>query len=98
LTSNVTDEDWPPPDAGRPILPFAGPAGSRPAYSSTMCSNDSAAGLAARLGTAIDELAAVAVAADQPADPEVAARLAAAWALIADADPELADRAARYSG
>jgi hypothetical protein len=62
-----------------------------------MCSNESVADLGARLGTAIDEIAA-AVAADQRADPEVAARLAAAWALIADADPELADRAARYSG
>jgi hypothetical protein len=40
----------------------------------------------------------VAVAADHHADPEMATRLAAAWALIADADPELADRAARYSG
>jgi hypothetical protein len=63
-----------------------------------MCSNESAADLGARLGTAIDEIAAAAVAADQPADPDVATRLAAAWALIADADPELADRAARYSG
>jgi hypothetical protein len=63
-----------------------------------MCSSDSQPDLAARLGTAIDEVAAAAgAAADQPADPEVAARLAAAWALIAAADPELADRTARYS-
>ena len=71
-----------------------------------MCSNDSAASLAARLGSAIDELAAAAGAtgaagpagaADQLADCDVAARLAAAWALIAAADPELAERTARYS-
>jgi hypothetical protein len=63
-----------------------------------MCSNESPPDLAALLGTAIDEVAAAAAsAADQPADPEVTARLAAAWALIAAADPELADRTARYS-
>lgn len=65
-------------------------------YSSSMCSNDSPGDLAARLGSAIDEVAAVADGADQPADGEVAARLAAAWALIAEADPELAERTARY--
>jgi len=62
-----------------------------------MCSNDAEASLADRLGSAIDEVAAAASAAKQPCDPEVAARLAAAWALIAAADPDLADRAARYS-
>jgi hypothetical protein len=62
-----------------------------------MRSNDSQPDLAALLGTAIDEVAAAAGAADQPADPDVAARLAAAWALIAAADPQLADRTARYS-
>ena len=41
----------------------------------------------------IDEVAA---AADAAADEEVAARLAAAWALIAEADPKLAERTARY--
>jgi hypothetical protein len=61
-----------------------------------MCSNDSPADLAARLGCAIDEVAAAADGVDQPADGEVAARLAAAWALIAEADPELAERTARY--
>lgn len=47
----------------------------------------------------IDEVAAAADAAasgDGSADEEVAARLAAAWALIAEADPKLAERAARY--
>ena len=66
-----------------------------------MCSNELPAGLAARLGSAIDELAASAAtadAADQAEDKDVAARLAAAWALIAEADPELAERTARYSG
>jgi hypothetical protein len=63
-----------------------------------MCSNDLPAGLAARLGSAIDDLAANADAADPAEDSDVAARLAAAWALIAEADPELAERTARYSG
>jgi hypothetical protein len=63
-----------------------------------MCSNELPAGLAARLGSAIDELAATADAADQAQDSDVAAQLAAAWALIAEADPELAERTARYSG
>lgn len=48
----------------------------------------------------IDAVAAAADAAAandaEPADDEVAARLAAAWALIAQADPELAERTARY--
>jgi len=61
-----------------------------------MCSNDSPADLAGRLGSAIDEIAAAASGADQPADAALAARLAAAWALITDADPDLAERTARY--
>ncbi len=48
----------------------------------------------------IDEVAAAADAAATsgygPSDEEVAARLAAAWALIAEADPKLAERTARY--
>ena len=47
----------------------------------------------------IDAVAAAADAAasgDGSADEEVAARLAAAWALIAEADPKLAERTARY--
>jgi hypothetical protein len=66
-----------------------------------MCSNGSRraedGGLADRLGSAIDDVAAVARTGEQAPDPELAARLAAAWALIAEADPELADRTARYS-
>jgi hypothetical protein len=77
-----------------PAVPPSRPAGLP--YSSSMCSNDPPADLAARLGSAIDEVAAVADKAGQPADGEVAARLAAAWALIAAADPELAERTARY--
>jgi hypothetical protein len=64
-----------------------------------MCSNASPripVDLAIRLRAVIDELAAEA-AADQPAAGDLATRLAAAWALIADVDPELADRAARYT-
>jgi len=65
-----------------------------------MCSNDSSVDLATKLSSAIDDVAAAADAAAQdgakPADEELAARLAAAWALIAAADPKLADRTARY--
>jgi hypothetical protein len=72
-----------------------------PAYSSSMCSNPSGGagdeGLADRLGSAIDDVAAVANAGEQAPDDELTARLAAAWALIAAADPELADRTALYS-
>jgi hypothetical protein len=66
-----------------------------------MCSNASRRaerdGLADRLGSAIDDVAAAAKADEQAPDRDLTARLAAAWALIAEADPELADRAARYS-
>jgi hypothetical protein len=50
--------------------------------------------LAGRLGSVINDLAA-----DGDGLPEqvLSARLAAAWKLIAAADPELADRAAKYS-
>jgi hypothetical protein len=54
--------------------------------------------LAARLGGAIEELAAVAGSAERAAAGDLDVRLAAAWALVAEADPELADRTARYSG
>jgi hypothetical protein len=81
----------------RPADPAVRPSRpATPAYSSSMCSNDSPADLAARLGSAIDEVAAAATGPDEPADGDVAARLAAAWALIAEADPELAERTARY--
>jgi hypothetical protein len=53
---------------------------------------------AARLGLAIDELAELTGAAEEPACADLTARLAAAWALVTAADPELAERTARYSG
>jgi hypothetical protein len=66
-----------------------------------MCSKASAlpqsADLAGRLGSVIDDLATMADGARVADDGELAARLAAAWALIAEVDPELADRTARYS-
>jgi hypothetical protein len=66
-----------------------------------MCSNvgplESPAGgdLAARLGKAIDELASQID--DDVTGADLAERLAAAWAMIAAADPEVAARTARYS-
>jgi hypothetical protein len=64
-----------------------------------VCSNAEAGDLlAARLGVILDELAAAASSGEQPSDQIVTARLAAAWALITDADPEVADRTAWYSG
>jgi hypothetical protein len=50
--------------------------------------------LADRLGQAIDELAAIS--ADDADRDGLAERLAGAWALVAQADPDLAARAARY--
>jgi hypothetical protein len=68
-----------------------------------MCSNtapadpqdQAPADIAAELGSAIDELAAV-VGRDEPGCPQVAERLALAWAMITGADPEVASRTARY--
>jgi hypothetical protein len=60
-----------------------------------MCSKPAAEDLAARLRTMIDELAAAASTGD--ASDELTARLASAWALLADADPGLAARTARYA-
>jgi hypothetical protein len=54
--------------------------------------------VAERLARAIDEWAA---AADNPGwavEPDLASRLAAMWAMLTDADPDLADLAARYAG
>ena len=51
--------------------------------------------LAARLGSAIDELAA-AVGRDGLGCPQVAERLARAWAMITAADPEAGRATARY--
>jgi hypothetical protein len=62
-----------------------------------VCSKDASPDLATRLSSAIDDLAAAADSAEETASGEVAARLAQAWALIAEADPELAERASRYS-
>jgi len=44
----------------------------------------------------IDELAAALDPGARSAGEDVTARLAAAWALVAEADPELAARAAQY--
>jgi hypothetical protein len=67
-----------------------------------MCSNAGQTGssraeaeLAARLAAAIEDLAAAADAG--AASPDVASRLARAWAMITSADPELAALAAGYS-
>jgi hypothetical protein len=69
-----------------------------------MCSNAEQPGsvpggadVATLLAIAIDELAAAASIDQDATSPDVAARLARAWALIAAADPELAARTARYS-
>jgi hypothetical protein len=61
-----------------------------------VCSNHEAR--LAQLGHVIDDLAAAARgAADEPGGgAELAARLAAAWALVADLDPALALRLAGY--
>jgi hypothetical protein len=66
-----------------------------------MCSNapegePAGADMATRLGEAIDELAA-AISETDPGDPQLAARLAGAWAMITSADPELKARITRYS-
>jgi len=79
------------------MWPFTRPGRLLLFYSSSVCSKDMRADLAARLGSAIDEVAQAAQAADEPAGRDLAIRLAQAWALIAEADPELAERAARYS-
>jgi hypothetical protein len=71
-----------------------------------MCSMASAPGhvapgpaddVAARLARAIDDYAAAALHSGEAADPDIAGRLAALWAMLTDADPELAARAARYA-
>lgn len=56
------------------------------------------AALAAQLARAIDDCTAAALDPGGAADPDLAGRLAAAWAVLMDADPELAARAARYAG
>ena len=71
-----------------------------------MCSNASrpgpagaaAAEVAAQLASAIDECASAARRSGGAAEPDLSGRLAEIWAMLADADPELAARAARYAG
>lgn len=67
-----------------------------------MCSNvvpsrEPPEDLAGRIGAVIDDLAAAAGAGERSANDDLTARLAAIWALIAEADPELAERTAKYS-
>jgi hypothetical protein len=70
-----------------------------------MCSNLSAAvgagasptDLAEQLATAIEECAAAVRSQEGAAAGELAGRLAAAWAMLTRADPEMAARMARYS-
>lgn len=50
-----------------------------------------------RLGAAIDELAAAAQS-DASSSQELAGRLAEVWEMVAELDPELARRLARYTG
>jgi hypothetical protein len=64
-----------------------------------MCSNPEA--LLIRVCLAIDDLASRSVsrearAAGDPGEDEIAARVAAVWAMVADADPELARRLPGY--
>jgi hypothetical protein len=98
LTSNVIDQHREPGPRVPPIRAFAVQGRPERAYSSSMCSKAAGRreedGLAGRLGTAINDLA---DASGRLPDRELSARLAAAWALIATADPELADRTAKYS-
>ena len=67
-----------------------------------MCSNagphgPTAADTAAAVARTADTLAAAITAGDDATAPEFAAQLAGAWAMIAAADPELAERTAGYS-
>jgi hypothetical protein len=70
-----------------------------------MCSNSRTAAYAGRtpddlaeqLAAAIEECAAAVRSQDGAAAGELAERLAAAWAMLARADPEVAARMARYS-
>jgi hypothetical protein len=82
---------------------FWGTAQARSRYNSSMCST--AAERLARIGTAIDELAAAALPGageGQPSQPgqhdDIAGRLAQIWAMIAELDPELSKRLPGYLG
>jgi hypothetical protein len=56
------------------------------------------ADVAAQLASAIDECAAAARRSGGAAEPDLCGRLATMWAMLTDADPELAACAARYAG
>jgi hypothetical protein len=70
-----------------------------------MCSNGGATGpagaaaaeIAAQLASAIEECAAAAQRSGGAAEPDVAGRLAAIWAMLTEADPQLAALTARYT-
>lgn len=67
----------------------------RAAYCSSMCST--ASERLARIGMAIDELAADCLAPDRAGpDAGMQERLAGIWAMIAELDPELARRMPEY--
>jgi 2-oxo-4-hydroxy-4-carboxy--5-ureidoimidazoline (OHCU) decarboxylase len=69
--------------------------------SSTSAARDTtarAADVAAQLTRAIDECAEAARRPGSAAEPDLAGRLAAMWAILTDADPELAACTARYAG
>jgi hypothetical protein len=61
-----------------------------------MCSTDDER--LTRLGQAIDDLAADAQARPSAADDDPAGRVAHIWAMLAELDPALATRMARYRG
>ena len=85
-----------------PIRPASQPAKR---YCSHMCSSVSSPGglkgaaaeVAAKLAGAIDECAAAAHSSGGAEGPDLTTRLAAMWAMLTDADPELAACTARYS-
>ena len=59
---------------------------------------DAATAVAAQLASAIEECAAAAYRSSGAAEPDVSRRLAAMWAMLTAADPELAACTARYAG
>ena len=61
-----------------------------------MCSNEAAR--LTRIGEAIDRLAADAAQAADGEPDQAAARLAAIWDMLADLDPDLAQRRGGYTG
>jgi len=59
---------------------------------------DAATTVAAQLASAIDECAAAARRAGGATEPDLCGRVATMWAMLTDADPELAACTARYAG